>query len=316
MVNPKSISLVIPAFNEEKNILHLYNLLRKVIEKNKYYYEIIFVDDGSTDNTLRVLKSIHKKDKKVKIISFRKNFGQTAALSSGFDYARKSIVITLDADLQNDPRDIPTLLREIDKGYDVVSGWRVNRKDDFLTRNFPSYFANWLISKISGIKLHDYGCTLKAYKKDILEDIKLYGEMHRFIPAIAASVGARVGEVEISHHRRRYGKSKYGIDRTLRVILDLLVIKFILSYQFRPIQLFGKLGFAIIAFGSLIFIWLVYGRFFLAQPLSTRPLLVVSIFFILVGIQFIIFGLLAEIMVRIYFESQKKPTYFIKKIVK
>src|SRR3989344_5233824 len=289
MVNPKSISLVIPVFTEEKNILPLYNLLRKVIEKNKYYYEIIFVDDGSTDNTLRDLKSIHKKDKKVKIISFRKNFGQTAALYSGFDYARKSIVITLDADLQNDPRDIPTLLREIDKGYDVVSGWRVNRKDYFLTRNFPSYFANWLISKISGIKLHDYGCTLKAYKKDILEDIKLYGEMHRFIPAIAASVGARVGEVEISHHRRRYGKSKYGIDRTLRVILDLLVIKFI---------------------------WLVYGRFFLAQPLSTRPLLVVSIFFILVGIQFIIFGLLAEIMVRIYFESQKKPTYFIKKIVK
>lgn len=307
------LSIVIPAFNEERNLLPLYDRLKPVLNKAVLMYEIIFIDDGSTDSTFLILGKIARRDKTVKVISFRKNFGQTAAMSAGFDNARGDIIVTLDADLQNDPQDIPRLLSEIRRGYDVVSGWRKSRKDDFLTRRIPSQIANFLISKISGVELHDYGCTLKAYRKDVLKEIRLYGEMHRFIPAIAASVGARIGEVEVSHHRRKYGKSKYGIDRTLKVILDLLVVKFILSYQIRPIQLFGKIGFITTVGGFGLFTILVLDRFFGHQPLSTRPLFTVSIFLIMVGIQFITLGLLAEIMVRGYFESQGKKTYYIRK---
>ncbi|OGM18707.1 glycosyl transferase [Candidatus Woesebacteria bacterium RIFCSPHIGHO2_01_FULL_38_10] len=309
------ISIIVPAYNEEENIKLLYKKIKKVFVSYRYNYEVIVVDDGSEDDTLRILKEIKRNNKELRVISFRRNFGQTAAFAAGFDYAKGDFILTLDADLQNDTRDIPKLLERLKEGYDVVSGWRKIRKDNFWTKVLPSKIANWLISRISGVNLHDYGCSLKAYRKEILRDIKLYGEMHRFIPAIAASVGARIAEIEVSHHERKHGSSKYGLDRTMKVILDLLVVKFILSYQFRPIQLFGKIGFMITSLGSSIFVVLVLERFFGHQPLSSKPLFMISIFLILVGIQFVTIGLLAEIMVRIYYEARNRPPYYIKEII-
>lgn len=308
----RKISVIIPAYNEERNVGLIYLKLKSVLDRQSLFYEIIFVDDGSTDLTYKELKKIRNQDNAVKIIKFRRNFGQTAAISAGFDYSQGEVVVVLDADLQNDPADIPKLLTKLKEGYDVVSGWRKNRKDDFLSRRLPSQIANYLISRISGIKLHDYGCSLKVYRKEILKDIKLYGEMHRYIPAIAASVGAKVGEVEVKHYRRKYGKSKYGLGRTFRVVLDLLVIKYILSYQVRPIQLFGKIGLIVSSLGSFIFGILVFERLFENQPLSSRPLFTISIFMVLVGMQFITIGLMAEVVVMSNIESQNKKTYFIK----
>jgi glycosyltransferase involved in cell wall biosynthesis len=305
------ISVIVPVFNEEANIKPLFKELRKVMEKMGKDYEIIFIDDGSMDDSLKILKTLRS----VRIIVFRKNFGQTAAIAAGMDNAKGKVIVALDADLQNDPKDIPRLISEMRKGYDIVSGWRKDRKDNLLMRRIPSFVANWLISKISGLKLHDYGCTLKVYKKEVVKDIMLYGEMHRFIPAIAASVGYKVGEIEVSHNPRLYGTTKYGIGRTFRVILDLITVKFLLSYQTRPLHLFGGIGFLISGVGSIITVWLVYERITLLKPLSSRPLFMVAIFMILVGIQFITIGLLAEFLTRIYFESQDKPTYAIKEIV-
>jgi glycosyltransferase involved in cell wall biosynthesis len=305
------ISVIVPVFNEEANIKPLFKELRKVMEKMGKDYEIIFIDDGSMDDSLKILKTLRS----VRIIVFRKNFGQTAAIAAGMDNAKGKVIVALDADLQNDPKDIPRLISEMRKGYDIVSGWRKDRKDNLLMRRIPSFVANWLISKISGLKLHDYGCTLKVYKKEVVKDIMLYGEMHRFIPAIAASVGYKVGEIEVSHNPRMYGTTKYGIGRTFRVILDLITVKFLLSYQTRPLHLFGGIGFLISGVGSIITVWLVYERITLLKPLSSRPLFMVAIFMILVGIQFITIGLLAEFLTRIYFESQDKPTYAIKEIV-
>jgi len=318
MVNKSKtqLSVVIPVYNEEKNLEKLYVKLQQVLRSITNNHEIIFVDDGSDDNSLGVLKKIHKKDQKIKVISFRRNFGQTAAMSAGFDHALGKTIITMDADLQNDPKDIPKLLIKIGPNCDVVSGWRRKRKDDFVTRKIPSIVANFLISTISGVKLHDYGCSLKAYKKEILEDIKLYGEMHRFIPVMAAGVGARIGEVEVLHHKRKYGKSKYGLDRILRVILDLMLIKFFVSYQKSPIQLFGKIGIYFSMIGVAVFSMLIFERLFFGQPLSTRPLFLTSIFMTLIGFQFITFGVLAEILIRIYYEGQGKKTYIIEKIIK
>ena len=309
------ISVVIPVYNEWKSLEKLNKELALVLDKIGKTYEILFIDDGSTDASLETLKDIRKKNKKVKVISFRKNFGQTAALSAGFDNAQGEIVITLDADLQNDPKDIPKLLKKMDEGYDVVSGWRKERKDPYFTRTIPSRVANWLISKVSGVALHDYGCTLKAYKKEIVKEIKLYGEMHRFIPAIAVTIGASIGEVEVKHFSRKYGKSKYGVGRTFRVILDLFTVKFLLSYQTRPIQLFGGVGFLFSLFGGGIFLRLVYERQILNRALADRPLFLVSILFILVGVQLLTTGLMAEMIVRLYYESQGKTTYFTKEII-
>ncbi|GAH96900.1 unnamed protein product, partial [marine sediment metagenome] len=250
------LSVVIPIYNEAKNVENLYEKLEEVLSKLDKSYEVLLVDDGSTDGTTDKLAKIHKRNPKYKIIQFRRNYGQTAAISAGFDYSIGDVIVTIDADLQNDPKDIPKILKKMEDGYDVVSGWRKERKDPFLTRIVPSKIANWLVSILAGIHLHDYGCTLKAYSKDVAKNVQLYGEMHRYIPALASWIGINVTEVPVSHHERKFGKSKYGISRTPRVILDLITLKFLLSYSTRPIQIFGSLGIITGFLGFLIALFL------------------------------------------------------------
>lgn len=309
------LSIVVPVYNEEESIKLLCHQIKGVLDNLEESSEIVIVDDGSTDNTYSILKEIKKDIKELKIIKLRANFGQTAALSAGFDNAAGSIIITLDADLQNDPKDIPKLLEKMREGYDVVSGWRKNRKDTWLTRKLPSYLANKLISWITGVHLHDYGCTLKAYRKEVLTDIELYGQMHRFIPALAKWVGGKIGEVPVSHYPRRFGKSKYGISRTIRVILDLITIKFLLSYSSSPIQIFGLIGLFSGGVGFLWTGWLVTQRMFFDMPLGGRPALLLSVMLMFLGVQFISMGLIGELLIRTYHESQKKPIYAIKEIL-
>lgn len=314
MENSFELSVVIPLYNEEENINLLYNSLKKALDNIGKKYEIIFVNDGSGDKTLSILKDLAKKDNNLAIISFRKNFGQTAALSAGFEYSKGELIVTMDGDLQNDPEDIPKLLEKA-KEYDVVSGWRKNRKDSFLMRTFPSRTANFLISYVTGVKLHDYGCTLKVYKREVVKNLKIYGEMHRFIPAIASWMGISVAEVETTHHKRKFGKSKYGISRAIRVILDLITVKFLLSYSTRPIQFFGTPGFLMGVVGFLISLYLTFVKLFLGENIGNRPLLLLGILLILVGTQLIFIGLLGEMMVRIYHEGQNKPIYIVKETI-
>lgn len=309
------LSFIIPVFNEAENLPELYREITDSCANMNKTYEIIFIDDGSRDESFPVLKKIQKEDSKVKIIKLRKNFGQTAALAAGFDYANGEIIITLDADLQNDPEDFPSLTEKIEMGYDIVNGWRKNRKDGFLTRRLPSSVANWFISIITRVKLHDYGCTLKAFRKDVIKNIRLYGELHRFIPAIASNMGVSVTEVEVNHRPRRRGKSKYSIFRFIRVTLDLLTVKFLLSYSTRPLQIFGLFGLISGLVGGVLALYLSYQRLILMRGIGGRPLLLLAILLIVIGIQFITLGLLAEIMVRAYHESAKKSIYFIKEIV-
>jgi glycosyltransferase involved in cell wall biosynthesis len=309
------LSLVIPVYNEAENLEGLYQELVSAVEKLARPVEIIFVDDGSNDESWPVLKALQKRDSRVKLIRLRKNFGQTAALSAGFDYATGDIVISLDADLQNDPNDIPLLIRKIEEGYDIVSGWRKDRKDKWLSRRLPSAVANWLISGTTQVKLHDYGCTLKAFRRDVVKNVKLYGELHRFIPAIASHMGVAIAEVEVNHRPRRHGKSKYRIFRFTRVILDLLTVKFLLSYSTRPLQIFGLLGFFSGFLGFLISLWLSYQRLVLKMSVANRPLLLLGVLLIVIGIQFVTLGLLAEIMVRAYHESSGKAIYFIRELI-
>ena len=309
------ISIVIPVYNEEESMEHLYKNLSSVLEKLNRTYEVILVDDGSRDGSFGKLKVIHEKNTNFKIIRFRRNFGQTQAMRAGFDHARGDIIITLDADLQNDPADIPLILKKMDEDYDIVSGWRKDRKDKLLSRRLPSVLANRLISRMFNVKLHDYGCTLKAYKKDILDNIELYGEMHRYIPAVASWMGVRIAEVPVNHHPRKFGKAKYGISRTLRVILDIITIKFLLTYSKKPMQIFGLVGVAASLIGMGLTIWLIVQRVFFNIALSTRPLFILSIFIFLGGIQFITMGLLGEIMMRTYHEGTGKPTYVIRNIL-
>jgi glycosyltransferase involved in cell wall biosynthesis len=309
------LSVVIPIYNEKESIAKLYKKLDKTLSGMNLEYEVLLIDDGSTDGTLDELVKIHNKNKSYKIISFRKNFGQTSAISAGFDFTSGKIVITLDADLQNDPSDIPILLKKLNKGYDIVSGWRVNRKDRAVTRKFPSMVANRLISKLTGVYLHDYGCTLKAYRREVIENIDLYGEMHRYIPAIASWMGVRVAEVPVRHHSRKYGKSKYGFSRTIKVILDIITVKFLLSYSQRPIQIFGLLGLSSSAVGFIMTVYLIIMRIFFNQSLSERPLFILSIFMIFIGIQLITMGLLAEVLMRVHHEVQNRPTYVIKEMI-
>ncbi len=309
------ISIVIPVLNEEGNVKPLYSSVKEVMDGLNRDYEIIFIDDGSTDKTFPILEDIQARDKRVVILGLRKNFGQTAALSAGFDYSRGEIIITMDGDLQNDPRDIPKFLEKI-KDYDVVSGWRVKRKEPFLTRRLPSIIANWLISTVTGVKLHDYGCTLKAYRKDVVKGIRLYGEMHRFIPALASWIGVSLTEIEVNHHPRRSGTSKYGLFRTVRVLLDLITVKFLQSFSTKPIQAFGLIGLLSGGMGFLISIYLSLEKLFYGHDIGGRPLLLLGIFLMIIGLQLIIMGLLAEMMARIYHESQRKPIYILKKILK
>jgi glycosyltransferase involved in cell wall biosynthesis len=308
------LSIVIPLLNEEENIPLLYEELNEVFSNRSEKNEIIFIDDGSSDKSLQILKDIQEKDKNVVIVSFRKNFGQTAAMAAGFDYARGDVIITMDADLQNDPHDIPKLLEQIEAGNDVVTGWRFDRKDTFINRRLPSIIANKIISKTTGVNLHDYGCTLKAFKKEVIKNVKLYGEMHRFIPAIASGMGIDFTEVKVNHRPRRFGSTKYGISRTIRVILDLMTVKFLLSYATRPIQVFGLMGVISGTIGFLIALVMIFQRQFMGVPLADRPLLFLAVLLIFVGIQFISLGLIAELQARTYHESQNKPVYHVKEV--
>ncbi len=308
------LSIVIPLLDEEENIPLLYDELTEVLANRDEEYEIIFIDDGSSDKSLLLLKELQEKDNHLVIVSFRKNFGQTAAMAAGFDYARGDVIITMDADLQNDPRDIPKLLEQIAAGNDVVTGWRFDRKDAFINRRLPSIIANKIISKTTGVNLHDYGCTLKAFKKEVIKNVKLYGEMHRFIPAIASGMGIDFTEVKVNHRPRRFGSTKYGISRTIRVILDLITVKFLLSYATRPIQVFGLMGFISGGIGFLIALIMTFQRQFMGVPLADRPLLFLAVLLIFVGFQFVSLGLIAELQARTYHESQGKPVYHVKKI--
>ena len=308
------ISVVIPAYNEEENIGYLYDELSQVMHGLKQSYEILFIDDGSSDNTLGLLQELQRSDSRVIVVTFRKNFGQTAAMSAGFDYASGDVIVTMDADLQNDPHDIPRLLEKIEEGYDVVTGWRHDRKDAFLSRKLPSVIANKIISWTTGVSLHDYGCTLKAFRREVIKNIRLYGEMHRFIPAIASGMGISFTEIKVNHRPRQYGVSKYGISRTIRVVLDLITVKFLLSFATRPIQVFGLLGFVSGSIGFLIALIMTIQRQFFGIPMSDRPLLLLAIMLIFIGIQFISLGLIAELQARTYHETQKKPVYYVRNV--
>jgi len=313
--NKMDLSIVIPVYNERESIEHLYNNLNSTLSKLKLKVEVILIDDGSTDGTYDELKKIHKNNNSYKIIRFRRNFGQTSAMSAGFDHCSGDIIITLDADLQNDPEDIPAILDKLDEGYDIVSGWRKDRKDKAVSRRFPSIVANKIISKLTGVTLHDYGCTLKAYRKEVIDNIDLYGEMHRYIPAVASRIGVKVTEIPVTHHSRKFGRSKYGISRTIRVILDIITIKFLLSYSQRPIQIFGLMGLFSGTAGFIITVYLIIMRIFFGMGLADRPLFILSIFMIFIGVQLITMGLLAEINMRTYHEAQNKPTYVIKDMI-
>lgn len=312
--NTLLLSVVIPLLNEEENIRLLYDELKEALATVGDSYELIFVDDGSTDSSLTLLRTLQEQDDHVVVINFRRNFGQTAAMAAGFDYARGEVIVTMDADLQNDPKDIPLLLQEIDRGNDVVTGWRYDRKDAFINRRLPSIIANKIISKVTGVALHDYGCTLKAFRKEVIKNVRLYGEMHRFIPAIASGMGISFTEVKVNHRARRYGTSKYGISRTIRVILDLLTVKFLLSYATRPIQVFGLVGVVSGGIGFLLALLLTIQRQFFGVPMGDRPLLFLAVLLIFIGIQFISLGLIAELQARTYHESQNKPVYHVKHV--
>ena len=311
------ISIVVPIYNEVDSLEPLVSSIHDAMAKTGKSYEVVLVDDGSQDDSWNKMISLAERHPCLHLIRFRRNFGQTAAMSAGFTEARGQIIITMDADLQNDPADIPLLLAQIDAGYDVVSGWRKNRKDAFINRKLPSILANALISAMTGVPLHDYGCTLKAYRAEVIKDVHLYGEMHRFIPALASWVGGRVAEVAVNHHPRRFGKSKYGISRTSKVVLDLLTVKFLLHYSTRPIQIFGRIGmiFASLALLMLgtIFVDRLFVEHLASDYLLKRPFWIVTPL-MLIGfcIQFISMGLLAEMQTRTYHEAQAKPIYVIR----
>jgi glycosyltransferase involved in cell wall biosynthesis len=309
------VSFVIPVYNEEDNLAELHRQITQAIDRLGRLTEVVFVDDGSTDGSFEKLRNIQAADSRVRVIRLRRNFGQTAALSAGFDHARGDIIVTLDADLQNDPDDVPILLEQIDEGYDIVRGWRQKRKDKFVSRRLPSKIANWIISWITHVKLHDYGCTLKAFRSEIVKNIKLYGEMHRFIPAIASTMGVTVAEVPVNHRPRTRGKSKYTITRTVRVILDLFTVKFLLSYSTRPLQFFGLFGLLFSGIGVVLGLALSYQRLVLKIGISNRPLLLLAVLLILVGFQFITMGLLGEMMVRTYHEAVEKHIYVVREIL-
>ncbi len=311
----ETLSILIPIYNEGGNLLLLYEKLVAALKKVGRPYEVIFVDDGSSDESLEILLDLREKNPNIKVISFSRNFGQTAALSAGIDFSKGDILIPMDGDLQNDPEDILPLLQKIEEGFDVVSGWRKGRKDPFLNRRLPSMIANKLISWIGGVHLHDYGCTLKAYRRDILKNIRLYGEMHRFIPIYAQWIGARVSEIPVRHFPRGSGASNYGMSRVFKVILDLMVVKFLLSYSQKPIYVFGGIGLlmilgAILSGGYALYLKLFTGLSFILTPL---PLLCALL--LLLGFISILMGFIAEILTRTYYESQGKPTYQIKETI-
>jgi glycosyltransferase involved in cell wall biosynthesis len=310
------ISVVIPVYNEEQSLPLLHSALQQSLSPSAQPWEVVYVNDGSRDGSSRVLEELARTDPEhVRVIEFRRNFGQTAAIAAGIDFSSGEIIVLMDADLQNDPADIPMMVAQIDQGYDVVSGWRANRQDTFLTRTLPSRIANWLISTVTGVHLHDYGCTLKAYRREVITGFRLYGEMHRFIPAYASSVGAKMVEVEVHHHARKYGKTKYGLSRTVKVVLDLFTVKFLMDYANKPIYLFGGTGVTLMFFSSAALLFLAIRRLGFGVSILNSPIFQVSTMLFILGFQSILMGLIAEMLVRTYHESQQKPTYNIRRII-
>ena len=307
------VSIVIPVYNEEDNILLLYKELKEAVEGLTGSYEMIFVDDGSMDKSQAIIREIASKDKCVKAVIFKKNFGQTAAIASGIDHSSGEYIMTIDADLQNDPRDIKLLMEKMAEGYDLVSGWRRNRKEPFISRRLPSMIANYVISGMTGLKLHDYGCTLKIYKREYLKDINLYGEMHRFMPLYVHWLGGRIAEVEVNHRQRKWGKSKYGIGRTLKVVLDLVTVKFLMgNYSTSPLYFFGGWGISLMGAGILCGLFTLVQKLLWGLWVHRNPLLLLSVFLFIVGTQIIFMGLLAELSMRIYYETTKKSIYIVR----
>jgi len=310
------LSVIVPVYNEEASLPELHAALKQALPDADLAWEVIYINDGSHDRSMQVLDALAAEDPQhVRVVDFRRNFGQTAAIAAGIDYSTGNVIVLMDADLQNDPADIPMMVDHIHQGYDVVSGWRVKRQDTFLTRTLPSRIANWLISTVTGVHLHDYGCTLKAYRREVITGFRLYGEMHRFIPAFASSVGARMVEVKVHHNARKFGKTKYGLNRTIKVILDLFTVKFLLSYANKPIYLFGGTGVSLMILSSIALLYLAIRRLGFGIPVLTSPLFQMSTMFFILGFQSILMGLIAELLVRTYHESQSKPTYSIRSVI-
>ena len=307
------ISLIIPVYNEEESVKQLHAAVKQALDQ--FLYETIFVDDGSHDNSFEVLAKIAKGDDTVRVIQMRRNFGQTAAIAAGIDHAHGDVIVLLDADLQNDPVDIPMMLTKMKEGYDVVSGWRIHRQDEMFTRRIPSQMANALISWVTGVHLHDYGCTLKAYRREVLTGFRLYGEMHRFLPAYASAVGAKIIEVPVNHHARKFGKSKYGLNRVVKVLLDLMTVKFMDSYAAKPMQVFGSVGLFLIVSSFVSLSYLIYLKLVTTISMIQSPILLLTAMLFILGFQSILMGLLAELVVRTYYESQNKPTYTVRRTI-
>jgi glycosyltransferase involved in cell wall biosynthesis len=308
------LSIVIPVYNESPNIARLYEELTSVLGDYGRSYELLIVDDGSKDDTFAQLAAYQARDPRLRVIRFRRNFGQTSAFSAGIAHARGRLVVLSDGDLQNDPRDIPQMVARIEAGHDIVCGWRKDRKDTFITRRVPSIIANKIISWATGVDLHDYGCSLKVFRAEVVKPLRLYGEMHRFLPAIASQLGVSIDEVVVNHRARQAGTSKYGLSRTIRVILDLATVKFLLNYQTKPLQIFGLLGLGAFGLGTAITAYLGYVRLFERQAIGDRPLLLLGMMLLFIGVQLVTFGLLAELLARTYYESQNKPTYVIREV--
>lgn len=312
----QKLSIVIPVYNEEQNLPELWGQIRAAVEPLGMPWDATFVDDGSRDGSVAVLRGLQVAvPEHVRVVVLNRNYGQTAAISAGIDHSDGDIVVLMDSDLQNDPADIPNLLAELDKGYDVVSGWRKDRQDNALTRNLPSRWANWLISKVTGVELHDYGCTLKAYRREILDKVKLYGEMHRFIPVYAHAAGAKVGEIVVQHHARKHGKANYGLERIFKVILDLITVKFLMSYSKKPIYLFGGVGLILMALSVVVLLWLAIRRVAAGISVLGSPFFQISVMMFILGFLAILLGLIAELLIRTYYEAQGKPTYNVREVI-
>ncbi len=310
------LSIVVPVYNEEKNLPELFGQIMAAMQPLEIDWDVTFVDDGSRDASVEVIRLLHAQaPDRVRMVVFRRNYGQTAAISAGINESDGDVVILMDADLQNDPADIPLLLEELDKGFDVVSGWRKNRQDNHLTRNLPSHLANKLISSSTGVHLHDYGCTLKAYRREILKSINLYGEMHRFIPVYAKETGGKISEVVVHHHPRKHGKANYGLERTVKVILDLFTVQFLTKFSQKPIYLFGGVGLGLMGISFALFLWLAIRRIVSAVSVLGSPWFQISVMMFILGFLAVLLGLIAELVMRTYYESQDKKTYNIREVV-
>lgn len=310
------LSLVTPVYNEEESLPLLYDAVKQALADFHESWEMVLVDDGSKDGSMGVLKDLAEKDPlHVRVVALRRNFGQTAAMAAGIDHSSGEIIVMMDADLQNDPADIPMMLEKIDAGYDLVSGWRKSRQDAFITRTLPSHIANKIISAVTGVHLHDYGCSLKAYRREVITGFRLYGEMHRFIPVYASSVGAKIIEVPVHHHARQYGKAKYGLERTFKVVLDLFTVKFLTSYSNKPIYLFGGAGAVLVLLSAVALIFLAVRRLGYGVSVLESPIFWMAILMAIMGFQSILMGLIAELQTRTYHESQNKPTYTVREVI-